>query len=80
MVINEPENSLHPELIPALANLILKAAESSQVIVVSHHPLLVERLEEDEICIPIHLTKQMGETIVEGAGLLEQYGWKWPPR
>lgn len=80
MVINEPENSLHPELIPALARLILKASENSQVIVVSHHRLLVDQLEEDESCTPIRLRKQMGETVVEGAGLLEQYGWKWPAR
>ncbi|MEM1068891.1 MAG: AAA family ATPase [Planctomycetota bacterium] len=77
LVINEPENSLHPELIPALANLILKAAESSQVIIVSHNATLVE---QDEICVPIHLEKQMGETVLEGGGLLDQYGWKWPSR
>lgn len=80
MVINEPENSLHPELIPALAQLIVKAAENSQVIVVSHHPQLVEQLEDDEICIAIQLEKQVGETKLQGAGLLDQFGWKWPPR
>ncbi len=37
MVLNELENSLHPELIPALGRLIKRAAESSQVIVVSHN-------------------------------------------
>lgn len=80
MVINEPENSLHPELIPALAKLILTAAEHSQVIVVSHHPKLVEALERDEICVPVHLEKQVGQTMLQGAGVLDQFGWKWPAR
>ena len=36
MVLNEPETSLHPDLLPALARLIVRAAERSQVWVVSH--------------------------------------------
>lgn len=41
MVLNEPKNSLHPDLIPALARLITLAAEDSQIIVVSHNATLV---------------------------------------
>ncbi len=80
MVLNEPENSLHPDLIPALARLITRAAENSQVIVVSHSQSLVDELEQDEICVPIRLEKRLGETIVQNADMLGQYGWKWPPR
>jgi len=36
MVLNEPETSLHPDLLPALARLITRAASRSQVWVVSH--------------------------------------------
>src|SRR5690606_37240224 len=36
MVLNEPETSLHPDLVPALARLIAAAARSAQVIVVTH--------------------------------------------
>jgi len=36
MVLNEPETSLHPDLLPALARLIIKASKSTQVWVVSH--------------------------------------------
>jgi hypothetical protein len=35
MVLNEPETSLHPDLLPALARLIVATAERSQVWVVS---------------------------------------------
>lgn len=41
MVFNEPEASLHGDLIPALASLIASASQSSQVIVVSHNRNLV---------------------------------------
>jgi len=41
MILNEPETSLHPDLLPALAGLIATAAERAQVVVVSHsRPLL----------------------------------------
>jgi predicted ATPase len=36
MVLNEPETSLHPDLLPALARLIIAAARRGQLIVVSH--------------------------------------------
>lgn len=36
MVLNEPETSLHPDLLPALARLIIHASEYAQVWVVTH--------------------------------------------
>lgn len=36
LVLNEPETSLHPDLLPALANLVVTAAKETQVIVVTH--------------------------------------------
>jgi predicted ATPase len=80
MVLNEPENSLHPDLLPALARLIQLAAENSQVIVVSHNPILVRELEQDDRCIPIKLEKDEGATVLQDGDLLSQYGWKWPSR
>ena len=38
MVLNEPETSLHPDLLPALARLIVFAAARTQIVVVSHAP------------------------------------------
>ncbi|MEM9589472.1 MAG: AAA family ATPase, partial [Planctomycetota bacterium] len=80
MVLNEPENSLHPDLLPALARMIRIAAENSQIIVVSHSDQLVSELRSDEICESICLEKRLGETVVRGADLLSQRGWKWPAR
>ena len=36
LVLNEPESSLHPSLMPAVGALIASAAERSQVLVVTH--------------------------------------------
>jgi len=55
IVLNEPETSLHPDLLPSLA-----------------------RLEEDERCHAIRLEKNLGQTEVTGASMLEQPMWKWP--
>ncbi len=46
LVLNEPETSLHPDLLPALGRLIANAAERSQVLVVTHAPKLIASLEE----------------------------------
>ena len=78
MVINEPETSLHPDLLPALANLIIKASESTQVWVVSHAKPLIESLKRHPQCNSIELDKQFGETLVKGQDLLTTPSWHWP--
>lgn len=80
MVLNEPETSLHPDLLPALARLILAAAEQTQIIVVSHAPQLIEVLTAASICTRLHLVKEFGETTLEGATLFNKPKWLWPAR
>lgn len=80
LVLNEPETSLHPELLPALAALIATAAERSQLIVVTHSESLVAALQEAADVHTLRLTKELGETRIVGQGLLDQPPWHWPPR
>jgi predicted ATPase len=80
LVLNEPESSLHPDLLPALGRLIRMAARNCQVLVVSHSSALVGELKADEQCVSITLEKVNGETRVKGGDSLDQYGWKWPAR
>ena len=80
IVLNEPETSLHPDLLPSLARLIRRAARSTQVWVVSHAPRLIAGLEEDEACLAVHLEKSFGETRVAGQGMLDTPPWHWPER
>lgn len=77
MVLNEPEASLHPDLIPPLARLIGDAAARSQVVVVSHAAALVGALEALPAARSFTLDKRLGETAVEGEQAL---GWKWLER
>ena len=77
MVLNEPETSLHPELLPPLARLIAQASKRSQVVVVSHAAALVSALDADADCRQIVLEKQLGETVLtEGT----PPDWTWPSR
>lgn len=80
MVLNEPETSLHPDLLPALARLIVAAAQHTQIIVVSHAERLIELLTAEPICTHLHLLKSFGETTLEGSTLLNKPKWGWPAR
>jgi predicted ATPase len=71
LVLNEPETSLHPDLLPALGRLIIRASRETQVWVVSHAPRLVAALEADDDCHSIALNKELGETRILGQGLLD---------
>jgi predicted ATPase len=77
MILNEPETSLHPDLLPPLARLIAQAARRSQLVVVSHAWALVSWLAGAGGARQIVLDKQLGETLVEGD---ERPAWTWPAR
>ncbi len=79
-VLNEPESSLHPELLPALAALIARAAETSQVIVVTHAAVLLDALRARTGVALLALGKEDGETKIQGQGLLDEPAWHWPGR
>jgi predicted ATPase len=80
MVLNEPETSLHPDLLPALARLILAAAEQTQIIVVSHAQVLIDKLSAASFSNQLHLKKDFGETTLEGSTLFSKPRWDWPAR
>jgi predicted ATPase len=79
LVLNEPETSLHPDLLPALARLIAQTARRSQVIVVSHAVTLIDSLQQMPECHSIVLEKEFGQTVVAGNSGL-QASWRWPTR
>lgn len=76
MVLNEPETSLHRDLLAPLARLIVRASRDSQIIVVSHAPALVEALSAERVKCFV-LKKEFGETQIE---LDEPVRWEWPSR
>ncbi len=76
MILNEPETSLHPDLLPALARLISKAAEHSQIIIVSHAQALVSALASRKDSKTLTLRKELGETVLDN----DYVEWAWPKR
>jgi predicted ATPase len=85
LVLNEPEASLHPQLLAPLAQLITAAAARAQVIAVSHSAILVEALRAaaDQAGVSastIELVKDFGETQVAGREPLDGPAWRWPKR
>lgn len=86
MVLNEPETSLHPDLVRPLASLIRAAAGATQVIVVTHSKALLEHLDAapvadtDGDAIQLELFKDVGETRVDGLTMLTAPAWDWGKR
>jgi predicted ATPase len=80
MVLNEPETSLHPDLLPALARLMAACADHTQLWVISHAAALIESLAAHPDCRHIELAKELGETFAMDQGPFDQPAWRWPGR
>ncbi|EKF17436.1 AAA family ATPase [Nitratireductor pacificus] len=78
LVLNEPETSLHPELIDPLARLLARTSHIAQMIVVTHSLPLATALRTIDGTMSFTLAKELGETVV-----IEQHprpAWNWPSR
>ena len=80
LVLNEPETSLHPQLLPALADLIVTASAGAQVVVVTHSRPLVAALEAIADVHTVELAKEDGQTRVVDQEPLDEPPWHWPKR
>ncbi|HEY2342394.1 MAG TPA: AAA family ATPase [Chthoniobacteraceae bacterium] len=70
LALNEPETSLHPDLLKPLAKLIAQAATRSQIWVTTHSQALAKYVEEYSGLprVELHLVK--GATQIVGQGLI----------
>ena len=73
IALNEPENSLHPNLLPMLARLIVKAAERSQVWVVTHARDLADAIAAESGVLPREVIRGDDGTWLEGLGNLGEF-------
>jgi predicted ATPase len=71
VALNEPESSLHPDLLEPLARLLIKASERTQVWLVTHSERLAAALAKHGGIKPRTVLKRDGETWLEG---LKQVG------
>ena len=73
IALNEPENSLHPNLLPMLARLIVKAAERSQVWVVTHARDLADAIAAESGVLPREVIRNDDGTWLEGLGNMGEF-------
>ena len=62
MVLNEPEGSLHPDLLLPLARLIRSISQLSQVWVIAHSRQMIDALADGDGCHRVHLVCELGST------------------
>lgn len=66
LVLNEPETSLHADLLPPLAGLVAEAATRCQVLVTTHARVLADAIAARTGAAPVELALERGETVVVG--------------
>lgn len=71
-LMDEPEVSLHPELLKLLAALLQDASASRQIIVATHAPDLIHWLEPSEVLV---VEKTEGHTTLTRANDMDIEGW-----
>jgi predicted ATPase len=69
IALNEPETSLHPSMLPALADKIAQAAERTQLWVVTHSRVLADKITARTGVRALTVKKQDGATSIEGVRL-----------
>jgi len=67
LAVNEPETSLHPDILDALAQLIVRAAKNTQLWITTHSQPLADRIEKHSGIPRVRLRMSDGETLVEAA-------------
>jgi predicted ATPase len=73
VALNEPETSLHPDLLDPLADMIVRASERTQVWLVTHSDRLAEAIGRRGGITPRRVVKRKGETWIEGLRLSGEF-------
>jgi predicted ATPase len=67
LALNEPEASIHPDLLGPLARLIVQASRFSQLWITTHSETLAGHIHRESGVAPVRLEKVQGETRVVSA-------------
>jgi predicted ATPase len=73
IALNEPETSLHPELLDPLARLIVEASSRTQIWLVTHSDQLAAALRKHGDLEPHTVVKRGGETWIQGLKLVGDF-------
>jgi predicted ATPase len=74
IALNEPESSLHPDLMAPLADLIVRAGKRTQVWLVTHSERLAELVGRSDGAEIRRVLKKDGATWIDGLKLFGAYG------
>ena len=69
IALNEPETSLHPDMLPALAEMIASASADSQIWIVTHSETLGAEIQKRCGTRPKRVIRKDGATWIEGMRL-----------
>ncbi len=78
IALNEPESSLHPDLLEPLARLIVFASQRTQVWLVTHSERLAAALQQHGCVQPKTVIRRDGETWIEGLRLTGNFALAEP--
>jgi predicted ATPase len=67
LALNEPETSMHPDLVDSLARLVVGAAKHTQLWITTHSRVLAERIERHSGIPRVRLCMLEGETAVDSS-------------
>ncbi len=73
IALNEPEASLHPSLLGPLARLIARAAQSTNIWIVTHSDELASALHEEAGARPRRVLKEGGATSIVGLKITGEF-------
>ena len=73
IALNEPEASLHPDLLEPLAKVIAKASERSQIWLVTHSEQLADYIAEHAGSYPKRIFKENGQTGIDGLKITGEF-------
>lgn len=73
IALNEPEASLHPDLLEPLAKVIAMASQRSQIWLVTHSDQLAEHLANHAGAYPKRIFKENGQTRIDGLKITGEF-------
>ncbi|HKX08271.1 MAG TPA: AAA family ATPase [Stellaceae bacterium] len=73
IALNEPETSIHPDVLDPLARLIARASERTQIWLVTHSERLAAAIAEHAAVTPLTVIKQDGETWIQGLKITGEF-------
>ena len=74
IAIEEPELGLHPDILPALADLLVEASQRTQLVVTTHSDILIDALSETPESIVV-CEKESGATTMQRLDRAELQVW-----